>query len=263
MNHGKVLLGTVLGVVTVSALGLTLLGTDTGSPCCGSSKATVEQTTAAKTAASCPASKVATATVSPSPAGGTSDAPACCGSCDKTASCPASKVATATVSPSPAGGTSDAPACCAKAGTTQSSAAVKAKTAKAKSLPTLQQVHVQQLPSALKSINAALKALEKGDQTAAVRYLTAARLNIQTAQVALAQHVHPTYVNAVCPIMGSPIHPDKVTASLTREYKGQKVAFCCAGCPKAWDKLTDAQKEEKLAKAETKPSPLLGLKQKP
>ena len=250
MCKGKLLLGTVLGVAALAALGMTLLGTNAGAQCCGSGKATVVKGSAADAPSSFPVSKVATATVSPSPAGGTSDAPACCGTCDKALSCPVSKAGTAA-------------ACCDKAGTAQCCAADKVKAAKGKSLPTLQQVHARQLPGALKSIDAALKALEKGDRATAIRYLTAARLNIQTAHVALAKHVKPTFVNAVCPLMGSPIKPEKVTASLTREYKGQKVGFCCGGCPEAWDKLTDAQKEAKLAKAKAKPSPLTGLKLKP
>ena len=35
------------------------------------------------------------------------------------------------------------------------------------------------------------------------------------------------FANTKCPIMGRPIDPAKVTESLTRDYKGQKVAFCC------------------------------------
>jgi cobalamin-dependent methionine synthase I len=46
--------------------------------------------------------------------------------------------------------------------------------------------------------------------------------------------------------MGGRIDPAKVPDSLTRQYKGQRVAFCCAACPAAWDKLTDAQKDAKL-----------------
>ena len=45
-----------------------------------------------------------------------------------------------------------------------------------------------------------------------------------------------------------PIDPAKVSSKLTRMYKGQKVAFCCAGCPATWDKLTDADKQTKLTK---------------
>lgn len=53
-------------------------------------------------------------------------------------------------------------------------------------------------------------------------------------------------VNTRCPIMGSKIDPAKVPAALTREFKGRKVGFCCGGCPVAWDKLTDAEKQAKL-----------------
>ena len=55
------------------------------------------------------------------------------------------------------------------------------------------------------------------------------------------------FVNSHCPIMtANAIDPAKVTDALTRDYKGQKVAFCCAMCPPAWDKLTDAEKDAKL-----------------
>ncbi|HUS93169.1 MAG TPA: hypothetical protein VM695_15025 [Phycisphaerae bacterium] len=56
-------------------------------------------------------------------------------------------------------------------------------------------------------------------------------------------------VNAACPIMGNPIDPKAVMASLTRTYEGKVVGFCCAGCPVAWDKLGDKEKGEKLAAA--------------
>jgi hypothetical protein len=55
------------------------------------------------------------------------------------------------------------------------------------------------------------------------------------------------YANSKCPIMGSPIKADAVPASLVREFDGQKVAFCCGGCPRAWDKLTAEEKKAKLA----------------
>jgi len=56
-------------------------------------------------------------------------------------------------------------------------------------------------------------------------------------------------VNARCPIMGSKLDREKVPASLTRTYKGQKVGFCCGGCPKKWDALTDEQRDAKLKAA--------------
>lgn len=57
------------------------------------------------------------------------------------------------------------------------------------------------------------------------------------------------FANARCPIMGSRIDPAKVPNSLTREYKGQKIAFCCGGCPGAWDRLSDEKKQAKLKAA--------------
>ena len=57
------------------------------------------------------------------------------------------------------------------------------------------------------------------------------------------------FANTRCPIMGNAITPADVTDDLVRDYKGQKVAFCCGGCPVAWDKLSDAEKDAKLAAA--------------
>lgn len=56
-------------------------------------------------------------------------------------------------------------------------------------------------------------------------------------------------VNARCPIMGSKIDPAKVPASLIRTFNGQKVGFCCGGCPAKWDKLSDDEKTAKLKAA--------------
>ncbi len=62
--------------------------------------------------------------------------------------------------------------------------------------------------------------------------------------------VEAGFANIRCPIMTkNKIDPKKVDASLIREFKGQKVAFCCGGCPPAWDKLSDEDKVTKLAAA--------------
>ena len=55
------------------------------------------------------------------------------------------------------------------------------------------------------------------------------------------------YANTKCPIMGNIIDPEKVTADLQTEFKGEKVAFCCAACPAQWDELSDEEKAAKLA----------------
>ena len=57
------------------------------------------------------------------------------------------------------------------------------------------------------------------------------------------------FANVRCPIMGSPIDAAKVPDSLVRTHKGRKIAFCCASCPEAWDKLSDAEKGAKLAES--------------
>lgn len=54
--------------------------------------------------------------------------------------------------------------------------------------------------------------------------------------------------NTVCPVMGKKLPAAGVSADLVREYKGRKIGFCCAGCPKKWDKLPDAKKIELMAK---------------
>jgi len=56
-------------------------------------------------------------------------------------------------------------------------------------------------------------------------------------------------VNTKCPITGEALSPDGVAENLTRDYKGQKIGFCCDGCPAEWEKLTDAAKDAELAKA--------------
>lgn len=59
------------------------------------------------------------------------------------------------------------------------------------------------------------------------------------------------YADVRCPIMGSPIK-GPVADNLVRTYEGQKVAFSCAGCPAAWDTLSDAEEAGKLAAARGK-----------
>ncbi len=56
-----------------------------------------------------------------------------------------------------------------------------------------------------------------------------------------------TYANTKCPIMGSVIKPEKVTDDLVKDFKGEKVALCCAGCPDKWAALSDEEKATKLA----------------
>lgn len=51
-------------------------------------------------------------------------------------------------------------------------------------------------------------------------------------------------VNKVCPVMGSPV--DQANSTM---YKGEKVAFCCKGCDKKFEKMTEAEKDAAVAKS--------------
>lgn len=50
--------------------------------------------------------------------------------------------------------------------------------------------------------------------------------------------------NTKCPLRGTAVNPE-----MTAEWNGQKVGFCCAGCKSGWAKLSDADKQSKLAAA--------------
>ncbi|MHC4256129.1 MAG: hypothetical protein ACYSUL_11035 [Planctomycetota bacterium] len=113
----------------------------------------------------------------------------------------------------------------------------------------LEKIHSEHLPMIFLSIDKATKAVESADKKTALAQLHKAKNMLVTIYGAVGKHVKPQFVNNHCPIMGSPINPAKVTKNLVRDYMGQKVAFCCAGCPSTWDKLPNAQKQAKLAKA--------------
>ncbi len=117
---------------------------------------------------------------------------------------------------------------------------------------TLEKIHTKHLPMISGSIQKAIRAIEAGNKETALAELYKAQKMLTAIKKGIAKHVKPKFVNSKCPIWGSPIEPDKVTKDLIRKYKGQKVAFCCAGCPSAWDKLTDAEKDTKLVKAKPK-----------
>ncbi|MHC4394232.1 MAG: heavy metal-binding domain-containing protein [Planctomycetota bacterium] len=126
---------------------------------------------------------------------------------------------------------------------------------KAKPL-SLEKILSGHLPMVSKSIDRAVKAVEAGNKQTALAELHKAQKMLVTIKEGIGRHVKPEFVNVRCPIMGSPVNLDKVAKNLIREYKGQKVAFCCAGCPATWDSLSDDQKNIKLAKV--KPTPQNG-----
>ncbi len=118
----------------------------------------------------------------------------------------------------------------------------------------LEKIHTENLPIVMLSVDKAVRAIESGDKKTALAELHKARKMLIAIYGAIGTHLKPQFANNRCPIMGSPINPEKVTKNLVRDYMGQKVAFCCAGCPSTWDKLSNAQKQAKLAKAISRPS---------
>ncbi len=115
-----------------------------------------------------------------------------------------------------------------------------------------EKIHSEHLPMVSQSIDKAIKAIEAGNNRTALAELHKAQKMLAAINADIA-NVKPEFANTRCPIMGSSINPDKVAKNLRRDYKGQKVAFCCGGCPATWDKLTNAEKDVKLAKIKPKP----------
>lgn len=112
---------------------------------------------------------------------------------------------------------------------------------------TLESINSAHLPMVIESLHHAVMAVESGDKTAALTELKKAAKMLAEIRQTIAGLVKPQLANTSCPIMGGQIRPDNIRETLLRDYEGQKVAFCCAGCPSTWDKFSDAQKDAKLA----------------
>ncbi len=110
-----------------------------------------------------------------------------------------------------------------------------------------EEIYSRDFPMAILSIGEAVKAIQSGDRQTELAELSKALDKLITVYRAFGTHVKPQFANSLrCPIMGSPIEINMVDESLTRDYNGRKVAFCCAGCPSAWDQLSDPQKLAKV-----------------
>ena len=107
----------------------------------------------------------------------------------------------------------------------------------------------QHIAAAREAVDSASKALASNDVAAAKDALGKAQAALAKASELLGAKPPSSIVNARCPIMGGKINRDNWPADLVREYKGQKVAFCCGACPPVWDKLSDAEKDVKLKAA--------------
>lgn len=117
----------------------------------------------------------------------------------------------------------------------------------------LERIHSEHLPMISQSIDKAIEAVEAGNKETALAELHKAQEMLALVKDGIGKHVKPKFANVRCPIMGSPINPDKVAENLIRDYNGEKIAFCCGGCPGQWDKLTDSEKDAKLAKVKPEP----------
>jgi len=110
-----------------------------------------------------------------------------------------------------------------------------------------EELYSREFPMAIMSLGEAIKAMKSGDRQTEVAELTKATERLLAVYKALSAGARPQFANSlICPIMGSSIDMNTFDANLTRDYKGRKVAFCCAGCPSEWDKLDDSQKQTKM-----------------
>ncbi len=64
-----------------------------------------------------------------------------------------------------------------------------------------------------------------------------------------------TTINSICPVQGDEFDHTNVDPSHMREWKGKRIGFCCSSCYKTFDKMSDAQKDEVLARAEANKAP--------
>ncbi len=115
---------------------------------------------------------------------------------------------------------------------------------------------VKKMGEVLKAIDKAIKAVEADNKDEALAELNKAKQLVAACNKAMLQMYKGKgkIVNARCPIMNTmKIDLNNVPAKLMRIYEGKKIGFCCAGCPSAWDKLSDQQKREKLGKVVAPP----------
>ncbi|MCA9263489.1 MAG: hypothetical protein KDA60_06550 [Planctomycetales bacterium] len=56
-------------------------------------------------------------------------------------------------------------------------------------------------------------------------------------------------VNEYCPIMGGKVTKEGGTV----QWQGQTIGFCCDSCDEEWQALSDEEKAEKLAAAQSQP----------
>ena len=118
---------------------------------------------------------------------------------------------------------------------------------------TLKMIYSQHLPSLQNAILSVIGQIESGNSQAALAELRRVQSSLDALQKTIERQVKPPFVNAQCPIMGTPVQAMNVPLGLTRSFEGQRVAFCCTGCPGVWDRLPYTEKAAKLTAATGKP----------
>lgn len=109
--------------------------------------------------------------------------------------------------------------------------------------------NINETTDVMTMLDAAVVALDAGNTDDAKKEIEKARAILKNMKMMQKKCIEkmPT-VNDACPISGQKIGMMDTPEKLTTIFKGKKVGFCCPNCPPAWDKLTDTEKEEKLAK---------------
>jgi hypothetical protein len=62
-------------------------------------------------------------------------------------------------------------------------------------------------------------------------------------------------INTMCPIGGDEFGSEPRPASLSRQWQGKPIGFCCRNCVSKFDKMTEAKKTEVLTRAQANAAP--------
>ena len=112
------------------------------------------------------------------------------------------------------------------------------------------QSNMKDVSAAKVAIKVAIEAMDKGDTKAAKIEMEKADKLLSNVHKCMQENMEQMpCANVKCPITGKSIERMNCPKEFTRMCEGKKVGFCCAGCPKAWDKLTDTEKNAKLKEA--------------
>lgn len=111
------------------------------------------------------------------------------------------------------------------------------------------QLNKETLQNTAVSLDKASQALQSGDTAAARKEVNDSLAAIRSTQKTIDRMIEKMPpANVCCPLSGKPIDIASVPPEKTRMHKGVKVGFGQNAEMEQWDKLTDAQKEEKIQK---------------